>query len=221
MRHNGRSGNGIRGTAKERTGSRSPASFENSTPGIGKVIGHLVCVCPCEPLCERVLLDEAVERGKWVVPDQIVLLVEQKEDSWCRNRSRFFLYCCCCGKPADFLLTDRATLCVMPFFALIMPFSDDQRDGLGVFFYADGGRYEGGWAANRRSGEGLMSFANGEVRAFVIVFQYQCAPEKATTVVPRNKHLTRRPSANPCRSSCLCMTSASTQFKLQVRGAEH
>ena len=38
---------------------------------------------------------------------------------------------------------------------------------MGVFFYADGGRYEGGWMANRRSGEGLMSFANGEVRTFV------------------------------------------------------
>lgn len=39
---------------------------------------------------------------------------------------------------------------------------------MGVFFYADGGRYEGGWMANRRSGEGLMSFANGEVRTFVV-----------------------------------------------------
>ncbi|CAN0411923.1 unnamed protein product, partial [Ectocarpus sp. 12 AP-2014] len=41
---------------------------------------------------------------------------------------------------------------------------DDQRDGLGVFFYADGGRYEGGWVANRRSGQGRLSFANGEAR---------------------------------------------------------
>lgn len=38
---------------------------------------------------------------------------------------------------------------------------------MGVFFYADGGRYEGGWMANHRSGEGLMSFANGEVRTLV------------------------------------------------------
>lgn len=44
-----------------------------------------------------------------------------------------------------------------------VPLADDQRHGLGVFFFADGGRYEGGWEANRRGGQGVMTCANGEV----------------------------------------------------------
>lgn len=59
--------------------------------------------------------------------------------------------------------------CCLAMFALYR--EDDQRDGLGVYFYADGGRYEGGWEASKQSGEGVMSYANGEASS-TILFVY-------------------------------------------------
>lgn len=50
---------------------------------------------------------------------------------------------------------------------------DDKMHGLGVFLYADGGRYEGGWEAGERSGRGVMVYTSSEamrgdaVRCFV------------------------------------------------------
>lgn len=45
-----------------------------------------------------------------------------------------------------------------------MHLKDNQRHGQGVFFYSDGARYDGGWENNRRSGHGVMTYENGEVR---------------------------------------------------------
>lgn len=40
--------------------------------------------------------------------------------------------------------------------------SDDKMHGIGVFLYVDGGRYEGEWEGGKRSGKGVMVYANGE-----------------------------------------------------------
>lgn len=45
----------------------------------------------------------------------------------------------------------------------LYPLEDDERDGMGIFFYSDGGRFEGRWESNRRNGQGTMAYANGEV----------------------------------------------------------
>jgi len=39
---------------------------------------------------------------------------------------------------------------------------DDMKDGGGVYFYADGSRYEGAWSRDQRSGIGTIFYANGD-----------------------------------------------------------
>lgn len=39
----------------------------------------------------------------------------------------------------------------------------DKRDGFGILYYRDGGKYEGGWKEGRRHGRGVMQYSNGDV----------------------------------------------------------
>ena len=87
--YNGRSGNEIGGTAREPTGSRSPASSGNSTPGIGKVNAELAVGDVCPP--NRILLRGTndvlmvVDDGIWVAPDQSTKNVSSKKRKSCFN----------------------------------------------------------------------------------------------------------------------------------------
>ncbi len=40
---------------------------------------------------------------------------------------------------------------------------DNQRQGLGVFYYTNGNRYEGQWVSNKRHGRGKMNYSNGDI----------------------------------------------------------